>query len=567
MKKIAMGVAGLLSGLFLLCLPVILIFGMTWVSEIVSPWLVPAFLCTLAISIFILGPLSVIRKTRGFSASGLMVASYVFGGCLWITSLLLTYELWGMLAVFIGLVLLGIGIVPVALLAVLFHGQWSYLLDLVVLIVATFGTRLVAVWLAENVEAERHANVESKSNENGRTGQQNRVIQLGVLVAVVVLTLTFGRWLPRNANLSAAEVFSQTAGSVVRIEIHRQDGLEFIGSGFATDFNGHPYIVTNKHVVENANRVRVGIQENLLFDVPNYWLARDVDLAALEIPPELQLKALPLRRTPIQAGETLYAIGFPMGLAKSITQGLVTATYADALQFDAPISSGNSGGPVLDVHAEVIGVVAIGFKEGAEVISQNLNFAIPVTNFPPLATFQSAPHITVPLAVSTPSPVRAEGPFSPAQKPTVTPFPPRAELEQTTSEKKAADVSIFVKQFVAAGNSSDSGFEASFYADKVDYFDNGKVTKTFVEQDLQKYNRRWPQRRYWTVGEPTIGMVNPAHDIAEATVTIGFVVQSPQRVISGTCSDDILVINFSTDPKIGFIRTKMLNRQVKTLGK
>jgi len=87
MKKLAMGVAQLLSGLFLLALPIIFICGLTWVSAIVSPWLIPAFFWTLVISIFILGPLAVIRKTRGGSAAGLMVASYVFGACLWMTSL------------------------------------------------------------------------------------------------------------------------------------------------------------------------------------------------------------------------------------------------------------------------------------------------------------------------------------------------------------------------------------------------------------------------------------------------------------------------------------------------
>ncbi len=68
MKKLAMGVAQLLSGLFLLALPIIFICGLTWVSAIVSPWLIPAFFWTLVISIFILGPLAVIRKTRGVSA-------------------------------------------------------------------------------------------------------------------------------------------------------------------------------------------------------------------------------------------------------------------------------------------------------------------------------------------------------------------------------------------------------------------------------------------------------------------------------------------------------------------
>jgi MFS family permease len=385
LKKLGMGVAGLLSGLFLLALPVILIFGLTWVSVLVSPWLVPAFLWTLAISIFILGPLAVIQRTRGFSAAGLLIASYVFGACLWITSLLLTYELWGTIAVVIGLVILGIGIVPVALLASLFHAQWWHLLDLVMLIVATFGTRLLAVWLAEKVDADRYAQAESQPSDCRRTGQQNWVMPLSILGALAVVTLLVARWLHPNEGLSATQVFSQAAGSVVRIQVSRQDGSEIIGSGFVAVLESHPYILTNRHVVENADRVKVAVREDLMFDVPNYWVTESVNLALLEIPVELQLRSLPLRRTAVQPGDV---IGFPLGLAESITQGLVTATYANALQFDAPISSGNSGGPVLDAHAEVIGVAAAGSKGNTEEILQNLNIAVPVTNFPPLASFR-----------------------------------------------------------------------------------------------------------------------------------------------------------------------------------
>ena len=417
MKKLAMGVAQLLSGLFLLALPIIFICGLTWVSAIVSPWLIPAFFWTLVISIFILGPLAVIRKTRGVSAAGLMVASYVFGACLWMTSLLLTYELWGTTAVIIGLVLLGIGIVPVALLAALFHGQWWHLLDLVVLILTTFGTRLLAGWLSEKANADLYAQVGSQSDDRRRRGQENWIMPLSIFGALAVLIFVFGRWSPPNANLSAAQVFSQTAGSVVRIEINRQDGSEMIGSGFVTVLESHPCILTNKHVVANAERVKVGVQEDLLFDVPNYWLAKDVDLAVLEIPPGLQVKALPVRRTPAQSGEIVYAIGFPMGLAKSITQGLVTATYVDALQFDAPISSGNSGGPVLDGHAEVIGVVAIGSKDNTGTVLQNLNFAVPVTLFPPLASFQQPPQPTEPLAIATPTEAPSIGPKTDLRRP------------------------------------------------------------------------------------------------------------------------------------------------------
>jgi S1-C subfamily serine protease len=70
-------------------------------------------------------------------------------------------------------------------------------------------------------------------------------------------------------------------------------------------------------------------------------------------------------------------------LERSITQGIVNAVYSDYLQFQAPISNGNSGGPLLDIHGQVIGIVTMGLltSQGAPVV-QNLNFALPVSAIP-----------------------------------------------------------------------------------------------------------------------------------------------------------------------------------------
>jgi len=403
-----MGVAALLCGLLLLALPVILIFGLILMSVIVWPWLGPAFSLTLGISVFILGPLAVIPRTRGFSAAGLMIASYVFGACLWITSLLLTWALWGGIAVFIGLLVLGIGIVPVALLAALFRAQWWNLLDLVMLIVATFGTRMLAVWLAGKADADQHAQLESHAVDRRTRWQRSLLVLLSVSGVLAVFIFIFARWPYPNENLSATQVFSQSAGSVVRIETSRENGSEITGSGFVALLEQHLCIVTNKHLVENADRVKVGIQEYLLFNLPSYRLAKDLDLAILDIPSELQLKALPLRTIPVQVGEIVYTIGFPMGLAKSITQGVISSNYGAALQFDAPISSGSSGGPVLDSHGKVVGVATMGFIPSKEAIVQNMNFAISVAAFPPLASFQLPRPTSIEAPSTEPTVKRAE---------------------------------------------------------------------------------------------------------------------------------------------------------------
>ena len=140
----------LLIGLF--------IHGAAWLGEKVYPWLVTISSITLGVTVFILLPLSFIRRARGFASTGLMVASFVFGVALWVWGLLLTYHLWGVWAVFLGLFLLGVGVVPIAMLATLFKGMWPQLGELIFLTVLVFGLRAYSLYVAQ--KADREAYVE-----------------------------------------------------------------------------------------------------------------------------------------------------------------------------------------------------------------------------------------------------------------------------------------------------------------------------------------------------------------------------------------------------------------------
>jgi hypothetical protein len=87
------------------------------------------------------------RRTRAFAGGGIYLASYVFGITLWVWSLLISYTLWGIGGVLIGLILAGIGIVPIAILASLFHGLWSICNQLFLVTAITFGTRFLGTFL------------------------------------------------------------------------------------------------------------------------------------------------------------------------------------------------------------------------------------------------------------------------------------------------------------------------------------------------------------------------------------------------------------------------------------
>ena len=131
---------------------VFFIEGGAWLGEKIHPWLVEATSITLVVVIVILLPLVLFRRTRGFSGGGLMIASAVFGFTLWVWGLLLTYRLWGVIAVFIGIAFMGIGVVPMAMLATLFKGMWSTFGELVLLAMLTFGTGFGGMWAAAKAE-------------------------------------------------------------------------------------------------------------------------------------------------------------------------------------------------------------------------------------------------------------------------------------------------------------------------------------------------------------------------------------------------------------------------------
>ena len=152
LKNVGIALGGLLVMAALFCLGMIFIVGATAVSEWVAPWFPVVFWTSLLVAFFILGPLSLIPPTRFIAAIGFVIASFVFGAMMWCCGLGVTYEAWGLGGVIIGLVFAGVGIVPVAMLAVLLQGEWQALIGFVILLVLTFGLRALGLWLAKRVD-------------------------------------------------------------------------------------------------------------------------------------------------------------------------------------------------------------------------------------------------------------------------------------------------------------------------------------------------------------------------------------------------------------------------------
>jgi len=173
------------------------------------------------------------------------------------------------------------------------------------------------------------------------------------------------------------ELVRRIKPSAVAIETFDARGEKLSrGSGFFVETDR---IVTNRHVLEGAFRAEVHSSTGAVFPVKGV-LAIDAegDLALLKIDaPNAQIRPLPLDKTSPQEGESIVVIGNPLGLEGSVTNGIVSAvrdipTFGRIIQITAPISSGSSGSPVVNMQGQVIGIATLQITGG-----QSVNFAIP----------------------------------------------------------------------------------------------------------------------------------------------------------------------------------------------
>jgi hypothetical protein len=150
-KDAGSGLLGLAALVGILAIGVALLVGLAEFSVWALKWTVPVFFVTVLVSLVLLA-FSLIPAARGFSAVGLMYASIVLGAILWICGMSYTYIVWGLLGVMVGLIFLGVGVVPVAMVAALVNADWGNLGLLFVGVVLTFGSRGLAQQLAKSAD-------------------------------------------------------------------------------------------------------------------------------------------------------------------------------------------------------------------------------------------------------------------------------------------------------------------------------------------------------------------------------------------------------------------------------
>lgn len=151
-ERLAGAGAVVLGGIFFLAmilLPVLLIVGGIRVAEVALPWMFPVCALIFWLDVLVLLPLAIFPATRIWAGVGLIWSSYAFGATAWFMGLLTTWILWGGVAVVVGLFILGVGVVPIGLLALLVNGEWGAFGLLLGAIVLTFATRAGGAALGE----------------------------------------------------------------------------------------------------------------------------------------------------------------------------------------------------------------------------------------------------------------------------------------------------------------------------------------------------------------------------------------------------------------------------------
>ena len=162
----------------------------------------------------------------------------------------------------------------------------------------------------------------------------------------------------------------------------RQRKVTSLGSGFIVDSSG--YIVTNNHVIQDADEITVALQDDTRLKAEVVGRDPKTDVAVLKVKPTGKLTAVRFGDSDkARVGDWVVAIGNPFGLGGSVTAGIISARnrdinsgpYDDYIQTDASINRGNSGGPLFNLDGEVIGIATAIFSPSGG--SVGIGFAVP----------------------------------------------------------------------------------------------------------------------------------------------------------------------------------------------
>lgn len=188
----------------------------------------------------------------------------------------------------------------------------------------------------------------------------------------------------RSASPAVVNIYSESISKQPR-SLRTQSAIKELGSGIIMSKKG--YILTNYHVINNADQIIVILKDGRKFtDVQLIGYDTPTDLALLKINAD-HLPEIPVDNNFVpQVGDVVLAIGNPLNLGQTITQGIISATdktniaqtrHTRFIQMDAAINTGNSGGAVINTNGTLVGITSAKFKHKRNLEVQGIFFAIP----------------------------------------------------------------------------------------------------------------------------------------------------------------------------------------------
>ena len=216
------------------------------------------------------------------------------------------------------------------------------------------------------------------SIQNQKRKKSNRTWILCIVASIIAIIGTISTFLIINAT--DEKRLENAENAVVKIVCYDQLGnIVSTGSGFF--YSDAAHLVTNYHVIEDAYKIVCITSDEVSHDVELiYYYSDAMDLAVL-VPKNnidyTSLVYLESSKTEIEKGTQVYAIGSPLGIQNTLSEGIISGRHStdgiNAIQFTASISSGSSGGALLDEKGRVLGITYASYQDG-----QNLNLAIPI---------------------------------------------------------------------------------------------------------------------------------------------------------------------------------------------
>ena len=171
----------------------------------------------------------------------------------------------------------------------------------------------------------------------------------------------------RSYEYSLIDIFEKSEASIVQVSVVRGESDGGMGSGFVYSDEG--YVITNQHVVQDAERVMITFLDGEAYIGNVIGTDRDLDIAVVKVEPtNTYLQPIKIGdSSELKVGEKIAAIGNPFGLSGSMTSGIVSQmgrlipqetgySIPDVIQTDAAINPGNSGGPLINMKGEVVGI-------------------------------------------------------------------------------------------------------------------------------------------------------------------------------------------------------------------